>query len=154
MSITNYVARLLPGFGSPAIALVANGVTLTATGTITVPIPNNYANVAVAPSGTTVTNNGGYIQSTSNGPFLNSGYIYVRVYGVTGTSPTLTIEVQLTNGTTTSVVLPTSGTISGEADITIPYNSQLGAVAASVICTIGGTSPSFTFDIEVTAGGQ
>lgn len=154
MSITNYAARLLPGYGSPAIDLVANDVTLTATGTITVPIPNNYANVAVAPAGTTVTNNGGYIQSTSAGPFLNSGYIFIRVYGVTGTSPTLTMEVELTNGTTTSVVYATSGSITGNAELLIPYNSQLGAVAASIICTIGGTSPSFSFDVEVCAGGQ
>jgi hypothetical protein len=120
MAIVNTVARILPGFGSPLVALKANAA-LTATATTTLAIS----------------------------PTITSGWIRVKLSGPNAATTTI-LQVTVTDGTTTVEFSPTTITTAGNSvDILIPFCLDISINSVSVIATLGGATHTGTLDFEV-----
>lgn len=143
MALTNNPWSALPSPGTPNIALYNYGVSLSGT--------TLQANTLVLG---TSSSQGGYSQS--GGSWLKCGYLYIRVYTPTGTSPTVLVTCSLTDGTTTETFYLGSGTAFALATASvlrlfIPFATDLNATTITVNTTLGGTSPTAVLDMAVAA---
>ena len=138
-AFTNRVAKIGPGFGSPLQNdkyFLNAAVALSTTGQGTTTLPST---------------------STWTAPFeLSAGWVRVKIYNGTGTSPTLTdLLITGSDGTTTvqiAQVHPNSAvTLSTTSwfDEIFPFFVDLTLTSITIKTTLGGTSPAATMDCEV-----
>jgi hypothetical protein len=122
MAIVNTAARILPGFGIPAIALQKNAsLTVTATTTQAVPAPG-----------------------------ISSGYVRVKFSGPNALT-TGVFNITVDDGVTTYEIYPTSVvTAAGNSvDLLIPFCVDIHVLNVNVIATLAGSTHTGTLDIEV-----
>lgn len=137
LPFVNPVSECMPGFGSPSYTGSATE-TLTATGTIVV------AATSTTPS------TGGTPFNTSGGPAPSSGKWHLRVVNGTGTTPTLQINVEVSDGTNTWIVASTATVAANYVDLTGEFKTDVSITSVSFVCTVGGTTPSLPVDVEVS----
>lgn len=133
----NPVSQCMPGFGSPSYYGAATS-TATTTSTITI------AATSTTPS------TGGTPFNNSGGPAPTSGKWHLRVTNATGTSPTLALVVQVTDGTNTWDVASFPSIPATFVDLTGEFKTDVNITAVNFVCTIGGTTPSLPIDAEVS----
>jgi hypothetical protein len=121
MAIVNSITRITDGFGAPLVALSKNAA-LTGTAT---------TSLAIAPT-------------------ISSGYVRVKFSGA-DPATVGTFKVTMTNGSTTYVLLPTSGaTAAGNGlDLLLPFNVDISISSVSVVATLTGIATTGTLDFEV-----
>ena len=142
MALTTQPWNELPSKGTPNIALYNYGVSLSGT--------TAQTNTLVIGTSSSV---GGYTQAGSG--YFKIGYLYIRVYGPGGTSPTVIVQASLTDGTTTETfLLPASAfalTTTSVLRLSVPFSSDLLATTITVTTTLGGTSPTASLDIAAAS---
>lgn len=142
MAFTNTLQRLLSGIMQFDYAGQSVGNALT-----------SGTNISVAVQGTTA------LQTVSGAvvSYLNRGMLRLKLYNVTGTTPTWQFNVYA-NSATTGELLYQSPVISitnttGIADFLVPFQAD-SAITNLIIAPVGaGTSPTGTLDFEY-AGSQ
>jgi hypothetical protein len=84
-----------------------------------------------------------------------NGLIRVKIYHGGGTSPTVELQITVTDGTNTyTVLLPTTafavpaGANSG-IDIVVDVNVDIEIATVDIITTLGGTTPTASMDYEI-----
>jgi hypothetical protein len=107
---------------------------------------------AVVPSAArTVAGNGGTIPVDFSDE--TELLLHIKVAAVSGTSPTMTVSVaeSLDGGTTwVNVSSATAVTAAGTTRHTVPITAVIGPMLR-IGWTIGGTTPSFTFSVDLWA---
>lgn len=143
-TFTERVADICPGFGSP----LGNDTVFTQT---------NVALSGTGQSTTTLPKTSTWTASQT----LSAGYVRVKVYGGSGTSPTLTdVVITGSNGTITTELAalhPNSAialSATSYVELLFPFITDLTLTSISILLTMGGTGPGSTLDCEVagTAG--
>jgi hypothetical protein len=140
MAITNSISAAMPTVGIPTLV-----------GTI---LASNQS-VGNSLSGTTAQENS--LTVGSEFP-ISRGWIRVKTYNFTGTSPTQKLQVDVTDGTNTYTVRPvgaaqgvtTQGANSG-FDETFFFITELSVTQVNIITTLGGTTPTASLDFEIFA---
>jgi hypothetical protein len=136
MTFTNRLGLITPSFGSP---LANDTLYLSA---------NNLLNGV----------GGQTVVMGSLSPTVKAGYVRVKVYELTGTTPNLvSVTVSFTDGTTTEYVaeiVPISGgpiAISKTVwlDVVIPFLLDINANSCTVTVYMGGTNPQCYCDVEI-----
>jgi hypothetical protein len=137
VAIVNTYQTLYPGYGQPSVYGVKNAVSLTTTGQQT-----NTFNAANTPG---------------IGQGMTKGLARVKVYNGGGTSPTVAIIVQVTDGTNTYIVANIPATAvaalaNSGVDFYIDFGVDISFNAMSILTTLGGTTPTASMDAELVTG--
>ncbi len=154
MSFTNRLPTILPSFGSPfqADTLFLTQNVVTGTG------PTSYSLTGLTPT-------------------ISRGYVRAKIYGATGTSPTVVLlDLILTDGTTfvvifrynptTPLVMSTAAAtgspytnggslaaglvVPGGLDFLIPFLVDINVNQLTADITMGGTTPAGKLDLEIS----
>jgi hypothetical protein len=137
VAIVNTYQTLYPGYGQPTVYGVKNAVALSTTGQQT----NTFNNA----------NTPGMAQG------MTKGLARVKIYNGGGTTPAVSIIVQVTDGTNTYIVanIP-STTVQAAAnsgmDFYIDFGVDIAFNAMSILTTLTGTTPTASMDAELVTG--
>jgi hypothetical protein len=135
----NSVSQSLPGFGSPANYGAATQTITTTAGPTTITI----AATSTTPS------SGGTPFNLDGAPAPSRGKYRIRSNTVNG-STTTSITIIVTDGTTSLLV----GTVTAAAGVAIDetreFNTDLGITSIAFAVTLGGSTFTASFDIEVS----
>jgi hypothetical protein len=133
MSFVNRLALISPGFGSP---ITNDSLLLSA--------------------GNSLSDGANTITLGSLAPTVRSGWVRVKCYNGTGTSPAVsTVVITATDGTTTETIYvrnPAAATaISTTAfvDFIVPFLLEINANSFSFVITMTGTGEGGKADIEI-----
>jgi len=155
MSFTNRLPTVVPGFGSPLqndTLFLSQNVSIPSAG------PATFSLTGLTPT-------------------ISRGYIRVKIYGATGTTPSIVlVDVVVTDGTTfvivgrinTATAIPLStvaasgspytngGTLAaglatpGGIDFIFPFLVDINCTQVSVDVTLSGTTPTAKLDLEAS----
>ena len=139
LPFANPVSECMPGFGSPSFYGAA-----TQTPTTTAALTITIGATATTPS------TGGTPFNLNGGPAPSSGKWHLRLVAAQG-SPTLALEVTVSDGTNTWVVatIPASA-VSDYVDYTGEFKTDVAITSVAFVVTPGGSSNSLPIDAEVS----
>jgi len=139
LPFVNSVAQSLPGYGSPSCYGAATQTITTTAGPTT---------ITIAATSTTP-GTGGTPFNLSGAPAPSRGKYRIRANTVNG-STTTSITVIATDGTTSLLL----GTVTAAAGVAIEetreFNTDLGITSIAFAVTLGGSTYTASFDIEVS----
>jgi len=125
MAFTRRLAEILPGFGIAGFADKSEGVSLTTSAIVPLPATGGFSRK------------------------MRSGFARFKAVKVSGTSITVALRVRVSDGTTQRVVANFPASAADEAvDYIFPIISDLDFDRLNFDATTGGTSPSYTVDVE------